>query len=96
MLAFFPMAFWDNLTFAENLLGCNIRFWERFFPEKVVILILQIERQFWVAESRGKCWPCFPHSCWDHLTLAESFFFWGGGNFTLEVIRFYRLSVKFG
>ena len=72
------MAFWDNLTLAEKMLGCDFRFRERFFPEKVVISILQIQRQFWVAERRGKCWPFFPHSCWDHLTLAD-FFFLGGG-----------------
>ena len=73
MLAFsFPWLCWDNLTLAENLLGCDFRFWERCFLEKnFVISILQIERQSWVAKRGGKCWPLFPHSFWDHLTLAE-------------------------
>ena len=82
MLAFFPTVFWDNLTLAEKLLGCDFRFWERFLLEKVfVIFILQIERQFWVVKRRGKCWPFFPHSFWDHLTLAEKLL---GSDFRLE------------
>ena len=47
------MSFWDNLTLAEELLGCYFD-WEMFPWEVFVVSILQVESQFWVTKEGGR------------------------------------------